>query len=215
MLLRIARAVAQGLLIAGLFAAAPIVAQTVSQSAPRTDTQGDPPSPNYPAKQKPLLSLDSLSFLEGTWEAGSRDGKTDMGTYSFARQLNRHLLARMGPGDKPCPPGTGWKSPVCAQNDLFYVFQDSAGAPLKAIYFDGEGHVIRYTVDITHSEVARTRQDLVVFSSDLADFGPRFRLVYERTTDTLSGRASMKGSFETLLGNGEWHPYVEWVGPQR
>ena len=122
------------------------------------------------------------------------------------------MLTRTGTVDEACAAAA---NQACAHRDLFYVFQDSPGAPLRAIYFDSEGHVIRYSVDLSVTENARTRLDLVVFSSDLAALGPRYRLVYERNTDTLSGRASMRGSFETLLANGEWHPYLEWVGPKR
>lgn len=204
---RASRAIAILCLLSSLLLAPRLLAQTQTQG-----NLSDPPPPDYPARQAPLISLDSLSFLEGTWQAGTRDGKTELGTYTFVRQLDRHLLTRTGFGDDLCVTQT---TSACKRGDLFYVFQDSPGAPLKAIYFDSEGRVIRYTVEISHTEVARDRLDLVVFSSDLADFGPRYRLVYERNTDTLTGRASMKGSFETLLPNNIWHPYLEWVGVKR
>lgn len=183
--------------------------QTTSQRTPPPPST-DPPPPNYPAKQAPLLSLDSLSFLEGTWHAESRDGKSQLGTYSFVRQLNRHLLTRTGFLEENCTADT---SPVCSHNDLFYVFQDSPGAPLRAIYFDSDGRVIRYTVGTQHKEGAGYRQDLAIFSSDLAAFGPRYRLTYERSTDTRTGKAVLSGSFEILLANGIWHPYLQWSGP--
>ncbi len=54
-------------------------------------------------------------------------------------------------------------SAVCAHRDLFYVFQDSPGAPLKAIYFDAEGHVIQYDVEIRHEDGAYGRRDYAIF----------------------------------------------------
>ena len=77
---------------------------------------------------RPLLSIDSLNFLEGTWTADAGDKAKPLGSYTWARELNGKILARHTTTDVACTtPG------VCAHSDLLYVFQDSTGAPLKAI----------------------------------------------------------------------------------
>ena len=47
----------------------------------------------------------------------------------------------------------------CSHGDLLYLFQDAAGTPLKAIYFDNEEHVIHY-------DVSTPASNRVVFLSD-------------------------------------------------
>src|SRR5690242_19754514 len=87
----------------------------------------------------------SLRFLIGTWEAKTQDGSagaSSTGTYSFSLTLQNHVLARhTAAGECKAPSDFN-----CAHNDLLYVYRRSTGAPLEAIYFDNEGHVIQYTV---------------------------------------------------------------------
>ncbi len=157
----------------------------------------------------PLLSIDSLTFLEGTWAADLGSHAQPVGSYAFVRELNGHVLARHSSTDAACnAPG----SSVCAHRDLLYVYQDSSGAPLKAIYFDAEGHVIRYDIDIKHAEVAHGRQDYAIFLSETSALGPRYRLTYERNTDTTTTKTEMTGTFEVLLANGKWRTTLQWGG---
>ncbi len=169
-----------------------------------------PPRTSDLRPSRPLLSLESLSFLEGEWAAESRDGKTQLGTYQWVRELDGHLLARHG-GAAGCDAKAG---PVCGHNDLLYVCQDSPGAPLTAIFFDNKGHVIHYDISTRHEGSAADKgtRDYAVFLSDAAALGPRFRLVYERNTDTETGRTALSGRFETELPNGQWRVYQEWFG---
>ncbi len=170
----------------------------------------DPAGDVYPAKPKPLLSLKSLDFLEGTWTAESPgSGGTPIGSYTFVTELNGHVLRRYSTIDVAC------KDPVstaCAHRDQMYVFQESPGAPLKAIYFDIEGHIVRYDVNLQHVEGAYNRRDTAVLLSEASALGPRFRLSYERNLDTQTGKTSMSGRFETLLANGEWFTNLQWAG---
>ncbi len=180
-------------------------AQTISQKTPQPQ-QG---SQALDVKPMPLLSIDALSFLEGTWAADVGKDAKPAGSYAFVRELNGHVLARRSTTDVTCTlPG----SAVCAHSDLLYVFQDSAGAPLKAIYFDAEGHVIRYDVSLRHEDGAYGRRDFAVFLSDESALGPRFRLRYERNTDTFTHKTEMTGEFAVLLANGKWQPYLQWGG---
>jgi hypothetical protein len=114
--------VIKNLVIAALFCAAPVPAQTASAST-----------------WKPL------NFLIGTWDATTRTGSAGAatsGTYSFQLELRGHVLVRhssnsecKGPADFDCEHG-----------DLLYIYPDAPGQSYKAIYFDNEGHVIHYDV---------------------------------------------------------------------
>lgn len=144
----------------------------------------------------------SVAFLEGTWEAKTAgdSGVTAIGTYTFRLELGNHILARHSTS------GAGCKGPAafdCDHGDLLYLFQDAPGQPLKAIYFDNEGHVIHYDVTTPDAAVA-------VFLSDGTQPGPQFRLMYERKGASMSGKFQMR-----MPGQGEWKSYLEWSGAQR
>jgi len=142
----------------------------------------------------PLAALD---FLEGSWASKSSGAAVVTGHYAFRRELDRHILGRhaavsscKGPDDFDCEHG-----------DLFYVFQDAPGQALKAIYFDNEGHVLHYGVTLP-------TPDSVEFLSEPGP-GPRFRLVYVRQGDELSGKFQMQAP-----GQSTWKSYLEWSGPR-
>jgi hypothetical protein len=108
--------------------------------------------------------LKALAFLEGTWDAKTTTGTAAaVGTYTFAKELNGHILAR--------------HSAAGGHVDLLYIYPE--GAALKAIYFDNEGHTIHYTVSTPDSRTA-------VFLSD------QFRLVYELKDGIMSGKFQMR-----------------------
>ena len=144
----------------------------------------------------------SLGFLEGTWDAKAQSGGSGIesgGSYTFKKELGGHILARHSRSASGCK---GPADADCDHNDLLYVYQDAPGQPLKAIYFDNEGHVIHYTV----STPTRTN---AVFLSDPAP-GPRFRLIYELKA------AIMFGKFQSQApGTTEWISYLEWRGAQK
>jgi hypothetical protein len=140
----------------------------------------------------------AVSFLEGTWEAKAQGsaGATSTGTYTFQRELGNHVMARHSHS-------SACKGPAnfdCEHRDLLYVYEDAPGQPLKAIYFDNEGHVIHY-------DVSTPTPGAAIFLSDASRPGPQFRLVYE-----LKG-ALMGGKFEMRMpGQSAWKSYLEWSG---
>jgi hypothetical protein len=144
----------------------------------------------------------SLQFLLGTWEAKTEGGSanaTGSGTYIFQRELGKHILARYS-GSKGC------KGPAdfnCEHGDLLFVYQDSQRQPLKAIYFDNEGHVIHYDVTVPAPGSA-------IFLSDGSREGPQFRLTY-----VLAG-AVMSGKFQVRMpGQTDFKSYLEWSGTKK
>ncbi len=138
-----------------------------------------------------------LHFLEGTWEARTGTGASAqvVGTYVFARELKGHVLARHG----TVAGCTGPESFDCQHTDQLTVFQDRAGAPLRADYFDNEGHVIHYGVSVMNPAT-------VEFLSEPAP-GPRFRLVYHLEGGVMFGKFQMQ-----MPGQESWRSYLEWSG---
>jgi hypothetical protein len=140
-----------------------------------------------------------LRFLEGTWDAktqGETSGVNATGAYTFRKELGGHILARH-------TSATGCKGPVdfnCEHGDLLYIYQDLPDQPLKAIYFDNEGHVIHYTISTPTPTSA-------VFLSDPSAPGPQFRLTYELSGTLMSGKFQIH-----MPGQAGWKSYLEWSG---
>jgi hypothetical protein len=143
--------------------------------------------------------LQALAFLEGTWDARApgEQGTSTLGSYSFVRELDGHVLARHGITDPGC------KGPTCAHRDLLLVYPEGAGQPLKAIYFDNEGHVIHYAVTTPDATTAQ-------FVSDTTQPGPQFRLLYRLQGAVMSGAFQMR-----MPGQTDWKPYLEWSGRRK
>lgn len=145
----------------------------------------------------------ALAFLEGTWNAHTRAGfagAQSNGTYSFKPELKHHVLVRSSEAYAAC------KGPAnfdCKHSDMLYVYEEAGNQPLKAIYFDNEGHVIHYTVATPNSNTA-------VFISDASPSGPQYRLVYDLKDLVMSGKFQMR-----VPGQAEWKSYLEWSGAKK
>lgn len=145
----------------------------------------------------------ALSFLEGTW-AGKTQGKDDVSigsVYTFKRELKKHILSRHVVAEV-----AGCKGPTaldCEHDDLLYVYEDAPGQPLKAIYFDNEGHVIHYDVSTPDATTA-------VFLSEPSKPGPRYRLTYQLKDTVMSGKFQIQPPGQT-----DWKTYLEWSGPKQ
>jgi hypothetical protein len=157
------------------------------------------PAAAQSAPAAPPDPLRSLAFLEGTWDARAQgeQGASASGSYTFLRELGGHLLARHSTSDAGCK---GPASFDCTHRDLLLVYQEAAGQPLKAIYFDNEGHVIHYQVTAPDPTTAQ-------FVSDPAQPGPQFRLLYRLEGAVMSGAFQMR-----MPGQADWKPYLEWSG---
>jgi hypothetical protein len=140
-----------------------------------------------------------LQFLIGTWEAkteGGSAGAVGSGAYDFQLELKKHVLVRRAAGAE-C------KGPAdfnCEHTDLLFVYQDAPGKPLRAIFFDNEGHVIHY--DVSAPEPGKA-----VFLSDASQAGPQYRLSYALKGGTLSGKFEMR-----LPGQPDFTTYLAWSG---
>src|SRR5438552_15825895 len=87
-----------------------------------------------------------LQFLFGEWEGADNSG-AGSGHFSFTVDLQRKVVVRHNHAQYP--PANG--RPAYVHDDLMIVYVEGEPTSLKAIYFDTEGHVIRYVGQITAS----------------------------------------------------------------
>jgi hypothetical protein len=123
-----------------------------------------------------------LAFLVGNWTgAGGGQPGQGSGKFSFRPDLNGQIMVRKNSNALD----NGQK-----HEDLLVVYGDGPDSALRGMYFDSEGHVIRYRVTVPEPGRA-------VFESE--GEGPRYRLSY-----WLEGKV-LKGKFE--VGD---RTYLEW-----
>ena len=134
-----------------------------------------------PARSAAPSALDRvlapLQFLVGDWEVFAKPGNPS-GWFSIRPDVQGSILLRRNHSESPAANGR----PAGSHDDLMVVFHDGSPAVVRAIYFDSEGHTIRYTAD-----VSTARQ--VTFVSDASAPGPRYRLSYRSNPNgTLDGK---------------------------
>src|SRR5205814_3054379 len=121
-----------------------------------------------------------LRFLVGEWsaEGGGNPGPAG-GGYSLLPELDGKILVRRSVADYPAANG----KPATHHEDLLTIFIEVEGKTPEAIYFDTEGHVIHYVVEVdAAAKVAR-------FVSPAQPGQPRYRLTYRQTNkDMLAGQ---------------------------
>ena len=133
------------------------------------------------------------NWLIGDW-AGEGSGKPGPGggTFSFKADLDQKILVRKCHSQYPA---LGNK-PTIIHDDLMVVYPDYSGNPVKAIYFDNEGHTINYS--ITYSDKT------IVLTSDKIGNIPVFRLTYIQLNDE-----SVDTKFEISQDGVKFSSYVE------
>jgi hypothetical protein len=110
---------------------------------------------------------------------GEGEGKPGQGKGEFSLKfdLQNQILVRKNRAEYPAANGR----PAFTHEDLMIIYPGTGGQRNQAIYFDSEGHVIRYTVS-----AAEPGND-VTFIGEAAPAAPRFRLTYKKMkADTVS-----------------------------
>jgi hypothetical protein len=115
-----------------------------------------------------------FDFLLGdwTWTGGGKPGQAT-GTSTFEPEMNGTVLLRKVHLNYPATK----ERAAFAHEDLLYVYHDPQDSSLRAIFFDGEGHVIRYAVTVPPAG------DSIQFLSDAAPSGTRCRMTYTRLAE--------------------------------
>lgn len=136
----------------------------------------------------------ALEFLLGKWTGMAGEKETPLGAgqgaFSFTAELNRKILVRRN---------LAAYTSGASHDDLMIIYTDGpSSAPPRAIYFNSEGHVIRYHVTVPSPNGA-------VFESDENQPGPRYRLTY-----WMEG-ASLKGFFEIAPPGADYKTDLSWA----
>lgn len=133
------------------------------------------------------------SWLVGSW---SGDGKGSPGQgaggFSFAFELNSNILVRRSHTEFPATGGR----PAFVHDDLMVVHTDNGKEPVRAVYFDNEGHVINYLISYSDKSV--------VLTSIKQEGMPVFRLTYSPAAD---GGVTTK--FEISRDGTQFNTYIE------
>jgi hypothetical protein len=133
-----------------------------------------------------------LDFLLGEWNGAAGEKDTQLGAgqgaFSFKAELQQKIIVRRN--------NAKYDSGV-QHDDLMIVYLDTPDQTPRAIYFDSEGHVIRY--NLTFPSASR-----VVFESDGTQPGPRYRLSYWLEA------GSLKGRFEVAAPSKDYQTYMSW-----
>ncbi len=135
---------------------------------------------------------DDIQFLFGKWGGGGQGQPgAGQGEFSFEPDLNGRIVVRHSFNQIASGREAGTR-----HDDLLILYSEPPNDAKRAIYFDSEGHVIRYNVTVPHPKN-------VVFESDVSQPGPRYRLSYSLDGDVLNGQfeiaESAKAQYKTYL----------------
>ena len=137
--------------------------------------------------------LQKLGFLLGKWTGTAGENDTPLGAgqgeFTYQLELNQKVIVRHNYAEYSTAP---------RHDDLMVIYLDPPDDAPRAIYFDSEGHIIRYRLTFPTA-------DHVVFESDGTEPGPRYRLSHWLE------RGSLKGKFEVAPPGGEYQTYISWT----
>ncbi len=129
----------------------------------------DSPAPPTPPGKEGGLQSPAWRQLAGRW-VGEGSGQPGAGTgwFEFAPALGGKILVRRNHAEYPATA----ERPAFTHDDLMVVYSGGSGEAERAIYFDNEGHVIRYE--------ARWSPEgkVLTFLSEPDAGAPRYRLTY-------------------------------------
>jgi len=131
----------------------------------------------------------------GSWQGtGSGEPGQGGGEFSFVPELQGAVLARHSYAQYPATKD----KPAYRHDDLMVIYADPVNGKTHADYWDNEGHVIHYDVELSGGKL--------VFLSDAAQPGPRYRLTYVKT-----GEDALKLTFEIAPPNdrASFRTYIE------
>ena len=142
---------------------------------------------------QPNSTWGKWSWLVGEW-AGEGSGQPGQGggTFTFKPGLDDKILIRES---HSLYFASETKAKVI-HNDLMIIYPDYAGNPVKAIYFDNEGHTINYTITYAEGEITLT--------SDKTQNVPIFRLSYSLIENDL-----VNTKFEMSADGVKFTTYIE------
>jgi hypothetical protein len=119
--------------------------------------------------QQAVNNLSKWSFLTGEWvgEGNGQPGKGE-GKFTFSADLDGNIIVRK---NHTFFPATATSREV-THEDLLIVYLSGKDGAQEAIYFDNEGHTIKYSVTISDTSI--------ILTSNIIPGEPRFRFTYTK-----------------------------------
>lgn len=112
-----------------------------------------------------------MDTLIGHWESDPDPANPGVtGWTDFSRDVQGKVVVRRNHADYPATKD----GPASVHDDLMVIYDEASGQQRRAIYWDNEGHIIRYAVTASPDGCRLT------FASEPGEPGPRFRLIYEQ-----------------------------------
>ena len=138
----------------------------------------------------------ALNYLIGHWtgEGGGGPGQ-GTGSFSFEPDLQGKVLVRRSRSEYPATKD----KQAYSHDDLMIIYrepEENAEGALRAVYFDNEGHVIRYTLAMFGDRVA--------FTSEPSRTAPQYRFTYTR-----AAADQVKMKFEIAPPGKGFSTYIE------
>ena len=109
-------------------------------------------------------------YLVGEWVG---DGSQGSGNFSHQFELDEHILVRRNHADLPASQGR----PAVKHDDLVIFYRPEPGKPMKAVFFDNEGHFIDYDVSVSSDK------KVIMMTGAPSQNKPRFRFSYTKQGD--------------------------------
>jgi hypothetical protein len=132
------------------------------------------------AGQQTKNPWEKWNYLIGEWvgEGSGQPGQGE-GKFSFQTDLDGNILVRKS---HTVFPATTTSAGITHDDQLF-IYRAGSDGSQEAIYFDNEGHTIKYKVTFTDKSI--------VLTSDVIPNSPRFRYTY-----TMLDPKTVNSSFE-------------------
>jgi hypothetical protein len=136
-----------------------------------------------------------FEFLIGDWvgEGGGGPGQGE-GGFSLQFDLNKTVLVRKNFSEYPAQNG----KPASRHDDLMIIYLDESSRKPRAIYFDSEGHTIRYAVTV--------RANALVFESEAGEPLPHYRLTYTPAGNRVNGKFEIRGP-----GDADYKTFIDFA----
>jgi hypothetical protein len=137
--------------------------------------------------------------LIGDWvgEGGGGPGQGG-GGFSYQFDLQGNVIIRKNYAEYPAQNGR----PAARHDDLMIVYLDDASKRPRAIYFDSEGHTIRYVITVLG--------DSLIFESEAGEPGAHYRLTQTPAGRLLSGKFEVRAPGEAL-----YKTYIEFTARRK
>jgi len=120
------------------------------------------------------------------------------GGFSYQFDLQRNVIVRKNYAEYPAQNGR----PAFRHDDLMIVYLDDASKRPRAIYFDSEGHTIRYAIAVSG--------DSLIFESEPGEPGIHYRLTQTPAGGRLTGKFEMRAPDEA-----QYKTYIEFTARKK